>query len=165
MARKAKTAPNNAKMYRHFAAVTILLTAAVAVMADGNSRRTVEDAVDQHQKEQALQEANAEMFGTGRLIDNSKSDQVQGEFGDDSWVGGIEAGYDSSTYSSEAAPDLPPWVRLGLSREAYEQLPEEEQARLLAQLTRSQPDPQTMNRIAARSLERSGRSEPSDDAP
>jgi hypothetical protein len=42
MARTAKSAPVTAKMYRHFAVATVVITAALAFFADGNTQQALE---------------------------------------------------------------------------------------------------------------------------
>lgn len=49
MSRIAKSSPVSAKMYRHFAAITVAITAALAMFADGESREAVEEQVAQVQ--------------------------------------------------------------------------------------------------------------------
>ncbi|WP_379547024.1 hypothetical protein ACFCW2_13170 [Qipengyuania sp. DSG2-2] len=165
MVRKAKNAPNPAKMYRHFAVVTVIITAAVALMADSDSRREVVVAVEEHQDRAELQAKSDAMFQSGSLIDNSNSRNVAGEFGDDSWVGYAGSGTSSSRPPSSNATQSPPWVRLGMSQEQYEMLPPEERERLLAQLGPETMDQATMARISEQSMRRAGRTTPSADAP
>ncbi len=165
MVRKTKATPNAAKMYRHFAAVTVVITIAVALMADSDSRREVVAAVEEHQSGAELQQQSDAIVASGSLIDNSHSGDIVGVFGDDSWVG-HSGGRNSSIINpgSQAEKDMP-WVRLGMSQSDFEMLPPEQRKRLLARLQSSQPDQATIAHISEQSLRRSGRTAPSSDAP
>ncbi len=52
------------KMYRHFAVVTVLLTACIAMFADGENRQAVADYHAQQQRQTELRRRSAEMTRT-----------------------------------------------------------------------------------------------------
>lgn len=60
MNRFAATLPVNARMYRHFAAVTLAITALVALFADGESRETIRNEVETRETRRALREEQTE---------------------------------------------------------------------------------------------------------
>ena len=55
------------KMYRHFAVVTVLLTAGLALFADGENREAVAGHIEQRQQEAEVREASYAKFGAPRL--------------------------------------------------------------------------------------------------
>lgn len=170
MVKRAKKAHSAAKMYRHFAVVTVIITAAVAIMADPGSGENVDEAIEtaqdySQQQKQQFTEASTEKFGTGALIDNSDSREIEGEFGSDSWVGYAGAGRSSSRPRRQTVASETPWVLLGMTRAEFEALSPEKQDELLANLQADTLDNATMARISGQSMRRAGRSEPSDDAP
>ncbi len=157
-------------MYRHFAVVTVIITAAVAIMADPGSSENVDEAIEtvedySQQQKQEFTRASTEKFGTGALIDNSNSREIEGEFGSDSWVGYAGSGRSSSRPSRQTVVSDTPWILLGMTRAEFEALSPEEQEELLANLPADTLDSATMARISGQSMRRAGRSEPSEDAP
>lgn len=170
MVKRSRKKPEPAKLYRHFAVITLAVTAAVAFMVDPASERKLEKAVTtaEAKSDQASREfkrASREQFGTGQLVDASESREVEGEFGSDSWVGFAGNGVSSSRPAYRYAPGAEPWVLLGMTREEFEALSRDEQAELLETLPGYGIDGATMARISRESMERAGRTEPSDDAP
>lgn len=170
MVKKARKAQNAARMYRHFAVVTVIITAAVAIMADPGSGENVDEAfksveVYSQKQQQKFTKASTEKFGTGALIDNSDSREIEGEFGSDSWVGYAGAGRSSSRPQRQTLASETPWVLLGMTKAEFEALSPEERAKLLASLEAITPDNAAMARISDQSMRRAGRSEPSADAP
>ncbi|MGV2496184.1 hypothetical protein [Altererythrobacter sp. Ery1] len=71
MARRVNPAVLNAKMYRHFAVVTVCLTSALAILADGENREAVADELARRDRQAELKRAEAEKFGTPELITSS----------------------------------------------------------------------------------------------
>lgn len=170
MVRKANNPPSMAKMYRHFAVITVLLTVAVAIMADSGNSRHVDDAVEtvetfSAQKRQQHSKTNKRAFGTGQLVDASRSGIVEGEFAPDSWVGTAGSGASSYRPPARRASTEEPRILLGLTREEFEALSPEEQAEMLETLQDRAMDDATMARISRQSMRRAGRTEPSQDAP
>ena len=63
MARRTRKAAVDAKMYRHFAVVTVCLTAALAIFADGENRKAVAEGIEAHERQTALERAEVAKFG------------------------------------------------------------------------------------------------------
>ena len=83
----------NAKLYRHFAAVTFALTLCVALFANGEARQVVGDGVDDQRQAAKLRDAEARKFGTKKLGDN-RSNGSPASFGSD-----FDPNYGASTSS------------------------------------------------------------------
>lgn len=66
------------KMYRHFAVVTVLITAAVAMLADGHNRGAVTRTIEERERETELQRISAEKTRPPQLI--RSDDHVVGSF-------------------------------------------------------------------------------------
>ena len=92
MVRRARKPAMDARMYRHFAVVTVCLTAALAIFADGESRKAMGDGIAAHERRAALERAEVEKFGQAKLIDRSGA------------AGGPAATFDYSGGSAFGAP-------------------------------------------------------------
>ena len=92
MVRRARKPAMDARMYRHFAVVTVCLTAALAIFADGESRKAMGDGIAAHERQAALERAEVEKFGQAKLIDRSGA------------AGGPAATFDYSGGSAFGAP-------------------------------------------------------------
>ena len=73
------------KMYRHFAVVTVLLTATLAMFADGENRELAAASIEQHQRDAELRRISAARVGNARLEISKPSsgggiDEGGGEF-------------------------------------------------------------------------------------
>ncbi|GGD50117.1 hypothetical protein GRI62_06960 [Erythrobacter arachoides] len=55
------------KMYKHFAVVTLTLTAGIAMFADSDNREAMAQQVEDHQQDAELGRASAERVGSGEL--------------------------------------------------------------------------------------------------
>ena len=162
MVRKKKSAPNTVRIYRHFAVVTVLVTAAVALMAGGDSRQQAIETVEKEQQRAQTRAKENAMFQSGALVDNSNSREIQGEFGDDGWTGFAGPTTSVPASSGSIAANDPPWVRLGMTQQDWAALSREQQDRLLASLP---PDAATLARISEESLRRAGFEGDGSDAP
>ncbi len=60
MSRSAPIIPVNAKMYRHFAIATVMITGTLALFADGENRQALEEQIEARQQTVALQQAEQE---------------------------------------------------------------------------------------------------------
>ena len=65
----------NAKLYRHFAAVTFAITLCVALFANGEARRVVGDGVSQQREAARLRQA--EVQKVGRQADWRQPDEAR----------------------------------------------------------------------------------------
>lgn len=68
MSRVALAMPVNARMYRHFAAITLAVTGLVALFADGESRESIRNEVEARETRRALREEQAEKHNFRRDI-------------------------------------------------------------------------------------------------
>jgi hypothetical protein len=87
MSRSAPVIPVNAKMYRHFAIATVLITGTLAMFASGENQQAVEDHLAAQQRLIQSQEAERKLAAQGRG-GNTKSNfedrrKVKGSFGSD----------------------------------------------------------------------------------
>lgn len=137
MARKSKSSAMNVKMYKHFAMITVCLTAAVALFADEEKREVIAEEVrsaeipDAPKKPPTLIVRKDAGGGAGG--------DLAGFYGG---VGGAgsEAGYsssitpaglsDNSTLNSQAGRNE--LAKLGISREEFDRMSPEEKAAILA---------------------------------
>ena len=140
----------NAKLYRHFAAMTVAITLCVALFANGEARQVVGDELSQEREATRLSAANTKKFGAKQIGDRRSGIGTRGGFGSDYdpsyGAGTISGGSRLSTYS-RADPDYatggrgpaePPEV---LSPDQVATLSVEEQAAYVKRL-RNQGAPQ-----------------------
>lgn len=73
----------NAKVYRHFAAVTFAITLCVAMFANGEARQVVDEGVSEQQQAAKLQQADAKKFGVKQIGDRRTGSGTRSGFGDD----------------------------------------------------------------------------------
>lgn len=87
MARSAPVIPVNAKMYRHFAIATVLITGCLAMFASGENREALTETIEAQQRRAQVQEverkatAGKPIGKKGNFTDKRK---VQGSFSSDS---------------------------------------------------------------------------------
>ena len=78
--------PVDAKMYRHFAIATVLITGCLAMFASGENRQAIQDKIEAHQRraeaQQAEQEA-AKSNGIGKKKNFTDKRKVKGSFSSD----------------------------------------------------------------------------------
>jgi hypothetical protein len=121
-----------AKMYRHFAVVTVAATALIGVLADGEAQQAVEDEIKERAEQKRVQEADKVGGGSRELIRRDPyAGGGGGSFSPDSSLTGISAARGSSD-SSNFIQVLPGetdnqtvWGRLGISKEDWFSLPPE----------------------------------------
>lgn len=70
--------PVPAKMYRHFATITIMITACIALFADGERREAIGAEIRADQKRQEMRALDAQRHGPTRLGGVEKSDRGSG---------------------------------------------------------------------------------------
>ncbi len=92
MPRAAPTLPVNAKMYRHFAVISLALTAGLAMFADSDNREAFED----HIAENAAAQKSAPKKVASNFTDNRKD---SGSFGEE--AGSVSAGKASAFIGEE----------------------------------------------------------------
>lgn len=144
MARRANPAALNAKMYRHFAVVTVCLTGALAILADGENREAVADELAKREQRAELERVEAEKFGQPRLVTSvaRRGDGHSatfdyggtGEFGApmDSVGGHAQGGSGSLPRNSTARVGTGiDYAALGLTKEAFERLDPAEREALM----------------------------------
>lgn len=81
MARISKP-PVPLQMYKHFAVITVVLTATLALFADGENREALNEHLEERQREQELQAASQQITGPPRLVRADTG--LQGSFGEES---------------------------------------------------------------------------------
>ncbi|KLE35656.1 hypothetical protein [Aurantiacibacter luteus] len=80
---KLSKPPIPLKMYKHFAVVTLTLTAGIAMFADSDNREAMAQQIDEHRDEQHLREFSAQRFRTRELI--RRDLDGGGTFGDEGY--------------------------------------------------------------------------------
>ena len=90
----------NAKVYRHFAAVTFAITLCVAMFANGQARQVVDEGLADRRDEMRLSEANTKKFGVKQIGDRRSVIGTRGGFGGD-----YDPSYGDSSGFSGSRPD------------------------------------------------------------
>ena len=90
----------NAKVYRHFAAMTFAVTLSVALLANGEVQQTVGDGISQEQETARLRDADTKKFGTKKLGVRRTNGGSQGGFGEE-----YDPGYGAASNSGEVQPN------------------------------------------------------------
>ena len=81
MAQSAPIIPVNAKMYRHFAIATVLITGCLAMFASGENREALADTIKSQQQQSQMQQAQQQTdVKKSNFTDKRK---VKGQFGSD----------------------------------------------------------------------------------
>lgn len=172
MARPDTVLKFDPKMYRHFAIVTVALTGAVALFADGDKRAAVSDTVVDAQK--YVQEVDLEPTLVMRNA-NVGSGDAAGLNGFYSDVGQNIYGTGFATTSTHAARRFSKLAnavteeelgKLGLTKEQFMALSDEEKAKIMAKLNNGQSplvEESVVKTSSSASLRRSGRNGPSAD--
>ena len=89
----------NAKVYRHFAAITFAVTLSVALLANGEVRQTVGDGISQEQETVRLRDADTKKFGARKLGTGRLGGGSQSGFGED-----YDPGYGATSDSTGSLP-------------------------------------------------------------
>ncbi len=85
MSRSAPIIPVNAKMYRHFAIATVMITATLAMFASGENREALQDRLDAKQQQLAMQQAEQQNAAKkGKKANFTDKRKVKGRFGSES---------------------------------------------------------------------------------
>lgn len=104
MIRRAKS-PIPAHLYRHFAIVTLVLSFALAMFADGENREAIAQEVEAREQHAELARQSAEKFGKPELIKASPT--TAGSFGEDVAMGSATSPLRGGSEGS-LRPGLPP---------------------------------------------------------
>jgi hypothetical protein len=132
MVRRKQNQGSPMRMYRHFAVVTLVLTAAMAIFADGERRGAMAEEIAARQQRARLEQASVAKFGKPKLV--SKVAQGPGSFAPDPGGYGepmVETGGGNSSYIPEANGVQGRYVpaaynRYGLTEDAWDDLSETE---------------------------------------
>ena len=89
----------NAKVYRHFAAVTFAITLCVALFANGEAHQVADDNISEQQQKAKLRKADAKKFGAKRIGDRRSGIGTSSGFGDD-----FDPGYGAASNSGGSRP-------------------------------------------------------------
>ncbi|WP_374405546.1 hypothetical protein [Pelagerythrobacter sp.] len=135
----------NAKMYRHFAVVTVCLTAGLAIFADGESRQAVADEIAAHEAQTDLERAEVAKFGQPKLLIGSGQPAQSASFDYGGGGGAYGAPMDPLGGSDRSASSAPrrntttragtgiDYAALGLSKAQFDELDPATQQELLRQ--------------------------------
>ena len=104
MASLIATPALNAKVYRHFAGVTLAITACVALFANGEARQAIGDELTEREQRAAFERASTEKFGKAKLGDRRKLGRGGGRFGREEAVHDQQAEFDDAGGSDQDAP-------------------------------------------------------------
>ena len=149
-----------AKMYRHFAVVTLLLTASVAFFADGENREAVAAQVAEKKQETKVRRESYARFGAPKL--GGQQAATVGRFSEDD--GGADLAFGTPTAGpslvgnrgTDAGSD-DPLVRAGYPRAYLEGLSPEERHKLLESLLATEGERRSQAAaLAAASARRAG---------
>lgn len=163
MARKPSPQAITAKMYRHFAVITVALTLTLALFADGENRQAVAEEVERVERENELARAEAEKLGAPKLFRRAPEQSGGGSFGPDtdaSYGAPMDNGGGNVTRVQRSA-SMPvtsgELIDLGLSEEELAALTPEQLEELLEQLRASRQAASSAERESqvARLLDRS----------
>lgn len=169
----AETLGSLPKIYRHFAVLTLAVTALMALFADGENRAAIAEEIQTRQQRAEMREANAKKFGKKELLVNkARGPSINNKGFDYSDAGdGFGAPMDRAgaavqdfNYSEDIAkPRYAPAAYAGLqiSEAEWKQLSPEERKKLLKKLRGEEelsPEERERRRQAmiAASLRRSG---------
>lgn len=135
MVRRKQTPVSPYRIYRHFAVVTVVLTAGVAILADGERRAALAEEIEVREQRNELEIASQEKFGKPKLV--KKTPQGGGSFGSDSGDFGDPMDDHGSSGSGYVPADLwssgdsgPVYSRLGLTEAQWAALSEDQRAAL-----------------------------------
>lgn len=148
-------------MYRHFAIVTVAMTVAMAVFADGENRKVIANSAAQA----AEQSQGPELSGI--KLQETRQSEHSANYADPS--SGTSYSGSLSTSSALRTTGTPSWVEklkhFGLTLAQFQALSKEEQAALLKVLNGPKPridEDAAIRRASASSLEASGGGEGAD---
>lgn len=123
-------------MYKHFAAVTIGVTAMVGLLADGEAQKAVEQQLEEKAERERIANADALSNGNRRRIIEGEESVGTGSFGPGTAMGLTAAGFDSSTTERSRREAIrtedavPIYTRIGLSKKEWFALSEESRKEL-----------------------------------
>lgn len=84
MSRKAPIIPVDARMYRHFAIATVLITGCLAMFASGENREALADTIEAQQRKVEMEQAQAQAKKPAAKKSNfTDKRKVKGSFGSD----------------------------------------------------------------------------------
>ena len=158
MVRRKHQPAVTAKMYRHFAVITVLVTGTLAIFADGGNRAAVAEEIREHEQKRELKQASVEKFGKPKLITSSANTGGSFDYSDSGFTGDGGGTFDASaaddstrfdryrTYrpsgsmSTRAAPIE--YSAMGVTKEEFEKMSPAEQRALIAKF-RAEREEQT----------------------
>ncbi|MFZ1742462.1 MAG: hypothetical protein WAT93_06385 [Pontixanthobacter sp.] len=165
----AKTAPLivvDAKMYKHFAIVTVALTAGMALFADGEKREAVAQGIETAAKYEPEKPKPDELIIRNDRVSAGGGDggDLDGFYSSGASLSGqnIYSGYDPNVLRLEATgfrADDAMLARMGLTRAQFDALPPAEREAILVKLNNGITAAQrqkSIERAGAASLSRSG---------
>lgn len=172
---KLSKPPIPLKMYKHFAVVTLMLTAGIAMFADSGNREAMAAHIEERQREAELRAISAQRTGNA-----SQGQIIRRDAAQNGWFGSEDSEYGDPTVEVQSNGGGSPRARRGgTSRAAIAgyptdyiaSLPEQEYRELLAQIPPTGAAPTAAEQqsqqaaIIAASARRSGRRGAGSDAP
>lgn len=131
MARISKP-PVPVKMYKHFAVVTVGLTATIALFADGENREAAASHIEGRQEQARVQAASQQITGAPRLVRADQQSvgafgsEASGDFGQPMTETATSAEFSNASRSTNRSrqplPNMTPEEVSALSQEEYDRL-------------------------------------------
>ena len=129
---KISKPPVPVKMYKHFAVVTVGMTAMIALFADGENREAAAGHIENRHEEARVRAASQEITGAPRLVRadrqsaGSFGSEASGDFGQPMDNTGISADFSNASRSTnrsrQTLPNMTPEEVAALSQEEYDRL-------------------------------------------
>lgn len=142
VSRRKKAPVSTAKMYRHFAAITVVVTASMAFMADDNLQSNVKSELQK--KATSLDSAGKQALAESGAVIEWRDGEAPPPKESEGFSGGGSAGFGAPTMatagsgrvgasmryaSSRAVRAEPIWIQLGLTEKEWLALSQEERAK------------------------------------
>lgn len=178
MNKRARHQALTAKMYRHFAVITLLITAAMALVVDTESRAAAEAKIEAVEKNAANERlAMQQKYGQTKFLDNAIDREISESWSDDNGYNGdfgapmdeqgarADAGGSAGSAFNAAATAPQDLAAFGISAAEIAQMTPEERAEMLRRLHQERygTSPEQRRRdtrsLMAGSMARSGTSE------
>jgi hypothetical protein len=137
------------KVFRHFAAITVMITLTLGFFANGEGRRALADEVTERQHDAALDRAQVAKFGKPKLIrrqsgptsDPGYGSGFDSDYGEPTDVGGmtrVSGTWQGRVNSNSKMPSS--YAPYGISQAEWEAMSEEQREAFLRAQTRRQPE-------------------------
>lgn len=166
------------KVYRHFAAITVVITLTLGFFANGEGRQALADEVAEQQHQAELQRAQIAKFGQPKLIRRQSSpsndsghgggfDSDYGEPTDDGGTTSVSGTWQGRTSARSKMPGS--YAPYGISQAEWERMSAEQREAFLRARTKLEPElsaaqkTEAAEKLLAASAARAGEAGESDD--